>query len=495
LFGSREEQEGEKIAGLGLETDRALIYLLTVLAARLGPLSKPKGGDGDFGMFDRDMKFLSEVDGKSGAEVVYHSKVPGKTYQRMNNKNASDYAGDEYRGFKTGHTKDPVRNAFEVKDGSANQTGQEEKEMDEAVKKIHAMWAAMKEESEKDDGKFQVIGVKNNFMMQVEQVEKQYEGMHQILVSLVYTPQKETGGTKDGKKIFKPLTFEDIFVDFDDVKKGDESLLDKAFAKARDVNTSEHGGKYLAEGSKYDAMQKTLKDLYKDFVKRKDHFKQQNEFFEEKRDFEKIRAMIKGRTVPDHWKTNTKYKQFLANEKYEQKLKAEGRRMQDKETWKPHEKAFFILMKTPFTLICETQIHLEWYFTRRKLTHLWFKANRAKSLSMLKYDSYGWKDRPNGKDFEKMLKRQTDWDEEVEDKRKHTITNTGAASKKVPTGTGFGSLNGRADVIASNPAYLQNNVNDSSSSDDLFGFQEGPDGGSAGGGGMELEEDFDDLFN
>ena len=46
--------------------------------------------------------------------------------------------------------------------------------------------------------------------------------------------------------------------------------------------------------------------------------------------------------------------------------------------------AFKHLMESPIKLITETQIHMSWFFERRKLTHLWFKANRAKTLSMLK---------------------------------------------------------------------------------------------------------------
>ena len=48
------------------------------------------------------------------------------------------------------------------------------------------------------------------------------------------------------------------------------------------------------------------------------------------------------------------------------------------------------------------------------MTHLWFKANRAKTLSMLKYDSYGWFDRPSEKDFASMLDREKVWKKELE---------------------------------------------------------------------------------
>lgn len=328
----------------GLQADEALIYFLTVLATYLGE------------KFDNDLSTLGRAPG-----VEMKAGVQPKTYQRINNKNATDYADNAHYGFKTGHTKDPMRNAFVVedyqdvlenyKDDVRKLTPEQQiKKLREAIGNINLMWETMKKESGIGKSPYKVIAVKNNYTMDPSKVKAEYEGMHQLLVNIVYRPKVKTdAGT------LRPMTFLDIFglnekteKTFMQTKNGNtvqmtKRLLKDAFENAKKQNTAQSGGSHMADGAQYDAM-RTL--------------------------FDKMGA---GLTVRD-------------------------------ETIDPRsQRAFAKLMATEVALICETQIHLSWYFNRRRLTHLWFKANRAHTLSMLKYDSYGWFNRPNAKDFEKML--------------------------------------------------------------------------------------------
>jgi hypothetical protein len=108
--------------------------------------------------------------------------------------------------------------------------------------------------------------------------------------------------------------------------------------------------------------------------------------------------------------------------------------------------AFKALMEEPVQLICETQIHLKWYFTRRKLTHLWFKANRATTLSMLKYDSFGWLNRPSEGEFQKMRKAKQSWEMELDafDPKKETAE--GSEGAIVADSVAMASTKGRSGV-------------------------------------------------
>lgn len=288
------KREDALFGNLQLGSDTSLIYFTTVLAAYFGSDKDAK----TVGKFDEDLAFLQNVGAERGnakdKSIKHHTGIAGKTFQRINNKNASDYKGKEYKGFKTGHTKDPIRNAFEVDDGQDDGSSNDREErLGAAVDKIKIMWDKMKAESENPTGVFQVVGVKNNYMMDPNVVRDAYEGMHQLLINIVYTPRAEKGARR--------YTFQDIFKD----KNG----LKKAFKKARDQNTSPHGGEHLADGKKYDAMESELKTLYEDYED-------------------------------------------------SQKSAQTARKKNRQQT------AFSHLMKTKFALICETQIHLKWFFTR-----------------------------------------------------------------------------------------------------------------------------------
>lgn len=91
-------------------------------------------------------------------------------------------------------------------DGQDEAGSPEEKKaaMNKAIENTIKMWDRICEESQEPEGKFKVVCVKNNYMMKPDEVRTSYEGMHQLLVNLLYTPKMENG---------EDMTFGDIFAD------------------------------------------------------------------------------------------------------------------------------------------------------------------------------------------------------------------------------------------------------------------------------------------